>query len=84
LWRQTAELLGKLLASHAPASSVDPVFCSATGEALTRFGIYKIVRRDAGHLDDPRADRRVSPHLFRHTMVISPGHDPLRDVEAAR
>ena len=70
LWRQTAELLGELLASdHAPPADA-PVFCSATGEALTRFGIYKIVRRHAGHLDDPRANRRVSPHLFRHTCAV--------------
>ena len=45
----------------------DPVFISATGRPLTRFGIYKIVRRPAGHLDDDRTNRSVSPHLFRHT-----------------
>ena len=43
---------------------------STTGEALTRFGIYKIVRRHAGHLDDARTDRRVSPHIFRHTAAV--------------
>jgi integrase len=42
------------------------VFRSATGQALTRFGIYKIVRRHAAQLDDTRAGRKVSPHLFRH------------------
>ena len=47
-----------------------PVFSAATGEALTRFGIYKIVRRHAGHLDDDRTGRRVSPHLFRHTAAV--------------
>ena len=43
-----------------------PVFRSATGQALTRFGIYKIVRRHAGQLDDARTQRQVSPHTFRH------------------
>ena len=47
-----------------------PVFCSPTGRPLTRFGIYKIVRRHAGHLDDPRTDRTVSPHTFRHTAAV--------------
>jgi len=39
-------------------------------EPLTRSGIYKIVRRHAGHLDDARTRRRVSPHIFRHTAAV--------------
>ena len=50
--------------------SDEPVFRSTTGDALTRFGIYKIVRRHAGHCDDVRHHRRVSPHLFRHTAAV--------------
>jgi site-specific recombinase XerD len=53
-----------------PTAEDTPVFCSASGQALTRFGIYKIVRRHAGQLDDTRAGRRVSPHLFRHTAAV--------------
>jgi site-specific recombinase XerD len=71
LWRQTADLLAELrAASNDPTGPQAPVFCSATGKALTRFGIYKIVRRHAGYLDDARANRRVSPHLFRHTAAM--------------
>jgi integrase/recombinase XerD len=72
LWRQSGELLTRLLeAPHQPPMTADaPVFRSATGEALTRFGIYKIVRRHAGNLDDARTDRRVSPHIFRHTAAV--------------
>ena len=49
LWEQTARLL-KQLVSDAPssASPARPVFASQSGRALTRFGIYKIVRRHTG------------------------------------
>jgi len=71
LWRQTAQLLSELLACpHDPPQAEVPVFRSATGQPLTRFGIYKIVRRHAGHLDDTRTRRRVSPHIFRHTAAV--------------
>ncbi|MCA1675276.1 MAG: site-specific integrase [Actinobacteria bacterium] len=70
LWRQTAELLGSLLDSlDRPPTPDAPVF-SAHGQALTRFGIYKIVRRHAATLDDTRTNRRVSPHIFRHTAAV--------------
>jgi integrase/recombinase XerD len=71
LWRQTAQLLAELLdTSNDPPTAQTPVFCSATGQPLTRFGIYKIVRRHAGHLDDARTNRTVSPHIFRHTAAM--------------
>jgi len=71
LWRQTAQLLFELLGSPDTTPAPDtPVFRSATGQPLTRFGIYKIVRRHAGHLDDTRTRRRVSPHIFRHTAAV--------------
>jgi site-specific recombinase XerD len=43
---------------------------TARGQPLTRYGIYKIVRRPAASLDDPRTGRRVSPHIFRHTAAV--------------
>jgi integrase/recombinase XerD len=71
LWRQTAAALTELIGSSSTLPAADtPVFRSATGHALTRFGIYKIVRRHAEHLDDSRAGRKVSPHLFRHTAAV--------------
>ena len=39
---------------------------AAHGQPLTRYGIYKIVRRHAARFDDPRTGRKVSPHTFRH------------------
>lgn len=71
LWKQTNRILTNLLndAGRRPTDE-DPVFISATGRPLTRFGIYKIVRRLAGHLDDDHTNRSVSPHLFRHTAAV--------------
>jgi integrase/recombinase XerD len=70
LWRQTAELLGSLLESFRPPPTPQSAVFTARGQALTRFGIYKIVRRHAAGLDDARTDRRVSPHTFRHTAAV--------------
>jgi integrase/recombinase XerD len=74
LWGETAKLL-KQLASDAPsnASLGRPVFASQSGRALTRFGIYKIVRRHTAHLQASQAspDRHhISPHVFRHSCAV--------------
>ena len=71
LWRQTVQLIAELLTSSGQPPNTDtPVFSSTTGQALTRFGIYKIVRRHAGPFDDARTSRRVGPHTFRHTAAM--------------
>jgi integrase/recombinase XerD len=69
LWRHTATVLGDLLATQPATGPQAPVF-TAHDEALTRSGIYKIVRRHADHLDNPKTGRRVSPHIFRHTAAV--------------
>jgi integrase/recombinase XerD len=74
LWQETAKLLEQLV-SHAPpnASPARPVFTSQSGRALTRFGIYKIVRRHTGdlHASQPGPDRHhISPHVFRHSCAV--------------
>ncbi len=70
LWHQTAELLNSLLAVSAPPPAPDAAVFTARGQPLTRFGIYKIVRRHGASLDDPRTARRISPHTFRHTAAV--------------
>ncbi len=70
LWQQTAELLTGLLASSGPAPRPDAAVFTAHGQPLTRFGIYKIVRRHAAGLDDPRTGRTIGPHTFRHTAAV--------------
>ena len=73
LWQQTAQLLKDLLETRRPQPSATmPVFVSRGARALTRFGIYKIVRRHTRHLDGRRArtGRHISPHVFRHTAAV--------------
>src|SRR5262249_13895047 len=55
------------------ASPEDAVFVSRPGCPLTRFGIYKIVRRHASRLTRSGRlppDKSVSPHTFRHTAAV--------------
>lgn len=70
LWHQTADLLSALLTSAGPPHGPKAAVFTARGQPLTRYGIYKIVRRHAAGLDDPRTGRRVSPHTFRHTAAV--------------
>ena len=73
LWDQTARALHHLLAQRRVNDSQAPVFMSATGEAMTRFGIYKRVRHYAATIEkaDPVSrSRRITPHVFRHTTAV--------------
>lgn len=69
LWDETVKHLQALLAQRS-TSPGEPVFCAPKARPLTRFGIYKIVRRHGASFDThgPKS-RRVSPHLFRHTAA---------------
>jgi integrase/recombinase XerD len=69
LWSETSALLEELLGTCRPDPDA-PVFRSANEAALTRFGIYKVVRRHAGYLDNAGSGRTVSPHIFRHTAAV--------------
>lgn len=72
LWQETAEQLTELLRSRKVGPE-DAVFVSASGRPLTRFGLYKRVRRltaevvTSGCAGDAR---RVSPHIWRHTAAV--------------
>lgn len=69
LWEQTAQTLQQLLQSDNATTPPHAVF-TARGQPLTRYGLYKIVRRHGAFLDDPRTGRQVSPHIFRHTAAV--------------
>jgi len=73
LWKETADQLRCLIQiPHGAAGPDEAVFCSQRGTPLTRFGIYKIVRRHAASFDAAAGSRkrRVSPHVFRHTAAV--------------
>lgn len=73
LWKETAKHLQRLVErSDGMAGLEEAVFRSPRGTALTRFGLYKIVRRHAARFDPPPGPRgrRVTPHLFRHTAAV--------------
>lgn len=71
LWKETVVTLQALTSGATSPSR--PVFTSANGEPLTRFGIYKIVRRHSRFLDRPHGGARrgrITPHVFRHTTAV--------------
>lgn len=73
LWSETATLLRELLAEkRGVLEPGNPVFTSRQGRPLTRFGIYKVVRRHTGFLSPQLGTsvRRISPHVFRHTTAV--------------
>jgi site-specific recombinase XerD len=74
LWSETAELIKRLVSERASAAASDhPVFVGAKDAALTRFGIYKIIRRHTKHIVKLRPNGRlkaVSPHLWRHSTAV--------------
>ncbi len=71
LWQQTARTIEQLIESEHPAPPpLTAAVFTARGQPLTRYGIYKIVRRHAAQLDDPRTGRRIGPHTFRHTAAV--------------
>jgi site-specific recombinase XerD len=74
LWPEMASLLRRLFDEQRTIAAPDlPVFTSSRGRVLTRFGIYKIVRRHTRHFIKSGSDgrpRNVSPHTWRHSTAV--------------
>jgi integrase/recombinase XerD len=74
IWEETASLLRRLLVEQQRAFMANQlVFTGPNGAALTRFGIYKIVRRHTAQLIKTGADgkpRHISPHVWRHSTAV--------------
>lgn len=74
LWEQTVQALENMLSERGPSRPDAYVFTAATGEPMTRFGIYKRVRRLVGDMDAHASTQsstgRITPHSFRHTTAV--------------
>lgn len=73
LWEATVRALEQLLSERDAKDPKAAVFTDAMGEPLTRFGIYKRVRRYASAIEKTPAvpqRRRITPHVFRHTAAV--------------
>lgn len=73
LWADTSQLLQTLLAQQRSSDQADqPVFLSRQGRALTRYGIYKLVRRHTLHLTmaEGMGTHHISPHSLRHATAV--------------
>jgi integrase/recombinase XerD len=74
LWAKTPVLLERLLDQRPQnRSPEDAIFLARNGIPLTRFGIYKVVRRHTANVVKTSADgtpRPISPHIFRHTTAV--------------
>jgi integrase/recombinase XerD len=72
LWPETAEVL-KQLETVRSGDKTAPLITSRQGRSLTRFGIYKLVKRHTRALRATPLDAKrcgVSPHLFRHSIAV--------------
>jgi site-specific recombinase XerD len=74
LWPETATLLKKLIAERRSAAALDgAIFVGAKDAPLTRFGIYKVIRRHTKHIVKLRPDgqpKAITPHLWRHSTAV--------------
>jgi len=74
IWPETAQLLKQLESVHEGKPDA-PLFYSRLHAPLTRFGLYKLVKRYAANLPQASPNsgeaRRISPHVFRHTAHLS-------------
>lgn len=72
IWPETAELL-KQLKSVGQADKTAALFLSQQRKPLTRFGIYKIVKRHTASLKYSALGEKQSglfPHAFRHSSAV--------------
>lgn len=74
LWPETVGLLRDMFRDRGVADDDDaPLFLSAAGRPLTRFGLRHIVRecvRRGAAVSPSLAAKRISPHTLRHTTAL--------------
>ena len=73
LWPRTVESLRSTLGARLDGPPDAPVFLSQRRTALTRFGVYEVMKsvkdRAAESVPSLRA-KRISPHTMRHTTAV--------------
>ena len=72
LWPQTVKALKQLETVHCRDKNA-PLLTSRQHKSLTRFGIYKLVKRHTATLRPTPPDAKrcgVSPHVFRHSIAV--------------
>jgi integrase/recombinase XerD len=73
IWPETAALLTQLVPA-GQAEKTAPLFLSRQRKPLTRFGIYKIVKRHTASLKCSALGETqqggLFPHAFRHTSAV--------------
>lgn len=72
IWSETAELLTQLITARS-MEKTNSVFVSQQGKPLTRFGIYKIVKRHTAKLKCSALGEGhggVFPHALRHSTAV--------------
>ena len=73
LWPRTVESLRSTLGGRLDGPPDAPVFLSQRRAALTRFGVYEVMKsvkdRAAERVPSLRA-KRISPHTMRHTTAV--------------
>jgi site-specific recombinase XerD len=70
LWQQTVSAISALISHRADN---ERIFLNRQGQPLTRFGIHTLVERHSKTAADrvpSIAQKRVSPHTFRHTTAV--------------
>lgn len=70
LWNETASIINRLIDTYRGREPQEHVFRSVTGAPLTRFGIYKRVRRLTADLSRQNPTAHISPHVFRRTAAV--------------
>lgn len=74
LWPETASLVKDMLKDRALEPHEDaPLFVSAVGQPLSRFGLRHIVKTrvaSAIHSRPSLAGKRITPHTFRHSTAL--------------
>jgi len=73
LWAETVRALSKYFKERGADDPQAPVFSSVRGKALTRFGIYKRIRKYAAGIETDKTvsrSRRITPHVFRHSTAV--------------